>query len=233
MIRSLKEQIGSILRAVDGESGRVKDVLLNGGNWFVRHLVAVPHPPRLECQALILPREISKIREPEIFTVLTVEEIEARTGVRPAGVLSSGIWPLVVEGRVVSVRMGEEMVRPDGGQAGPVPAAPRDDVMALSGLLGSEMVWDDGPRGKLYDLLFDDDLWLIRFAVVALADPERKKMLVFPNWIGRGAGNELTVHVELFKGRFLRRPEFDERKHLYRRYEDIIDDIFPFENLSP
>jgi len=234
MILSMKDQIGSILFARDGQVGRISDLLFDARQWVVQFFVALPYPARPECRAFFSVSEIKKVRGLEVHTTISLDEIEARTDIAvPADdneVPSGYAWPFFMEGRVLSMSVGTEFLSPAATRVKEAPVTNAEfqtykGLKSISEMVGSEVRCNDGTVGTITDFLFEDKLWLVRFAVVALTLPEQKNIIVFPNWITQPVQKETGIILGFPENRLQHQPEFNPERHLNKEYEKIISDI--------
>jgi hypothetical protein len=236
MLKSLKEQTGLKLCMIDGESGTTDDILFDDRNWALWFFIAKPFPNQPSRYVCISPGEIAKLSDSEIHTTLSLDEIEARAAVSNNDPGQEPVaeepplypWPYVCESGIVSILPGGEF-GPRNSERGHVQTAeesiPKKNI-AMKGIhdvLGAEVRCEDGPAGTVVDFLFDDNQWLIRFAVVALQGQDGKKILVATNWIKLSGGKRAGLDLDFSLKQLPSQPRFCPEKQLNRTCEDIIN----------
>jgi hypothetical protein len=78
----------------------------------------------------------------------------------------------------------------------------------------------DGPIGRVRDLFFDDQTWVVRFLVVATDNwPSRRRALISPISIGTPNWTDKLLPISITKEQVRNSPEIDTEKPVSRQHE--------------
>ncbi len=236
MLRSLGNILGSVVRATDGEIGKVHDFFFDDHTWTVRYLVVETGDWLRRRRVLI---STSALGQPEwqghLFPVsLTQEQVRSSPDVdtdKPVsrqheiamnvhygwphywGLEPPPLGPLVVE----STR---DLAQPEVDTSDP-------HLRSLREVSGYSIQNDGNQIGLVDDFIADDEKWVIRYLVIAIGSHwPRKRVLIGPSWIGeiRWADKEVrTNHTQADLGKS---PEFDPAAAVNREYEVRLYDYY-------
>ena len=86
---------------------------------------------------------------------------------------------------------------------------------------------EDGEIGSVYDVLFDDEFWILRYLVV---DTGRwlsgRKVLLIPGVLGEPAWPERRLPVSLTRSQVEGSPDIDSDKPVSRQHETELNDYY-------
>lgn len=103
-----------------------------------------------------------------------------------------------------------------------VPTVPTVDSHLLNTkqLYGNKLVALDGNLGHLRDFYFDDNIWVVRYAIADTASwlPGRL-VLLSPHAFGKLDADENTLHINLRKAQVEDSPSIESHKPVSRQYE--------------
>ena len=78
----------------------------------------------------------------------------------------------------------------------------------------------DGTIGRVRDIYFDDESWVIRYFVVSTSEElRRRKVLISPIAIGQPNWSEKILHVSLTQAQVNNSPDIDTDKPVSRQQE--------------
>jgi hypothetical protein len=249
MLRSVKEIVGYVLGAKDGDIGRCDDFLFDDRDWVVRFMVAktakwLPGRKVVVSPAFLDQPDWTQRRLPVRLTKQQIEnsppldehapvsrayEIEYwRHYSQPpyTGILSPyGLGP------------GGFGAYPwPGGVVDPTPASvpgteirePKEEhLRSVEEVTGYDIAATDRDIGQVDDFIVDDQAWALRYLVVDTGHwlPGRKVLVATP-WLGSVDWTAQRLHVELDAESIRNGPEFDPTKPVNRRYEIEIHDYY-------
>lgn len=244
MLRSLKDIEGYILRARDGDIGKVTDFFLDDERWTVRYLVADTGGLLLGGRrVLISPISFREADwETQRFHVtLTKEQVESSPSIdtdQPVsrqrerelsrhygyplywgtpGLWGMGAYPVALAGQGWNQAPAEPSEEPD------------QDVHLRSAkeVRGYHIQGSDDSIGHVDDYILDDETWAIRYLVI---DTKNwwfgKKVLVAPEWAHRISWQDRKVHVDLSRRAIEQSPEWDPSAGVNREYEARLYDYY-------
>lgn len=237
MLRSLKNTLGYVLLAEDGDIGRCQDFLFDDTDWVTRYMVADTGKWIPRRKVLIAPRFLSEPDWPaEKFPVrLTKSEIEGSPPLdidlpvsrqheeALADYFELPLW--WAPGLTGDTADGDAVERGGSGVVAALidAAAPEADdphLRSLSEILGYTVDAHDGEAGNIADLMVDDDGWMIRYLVVDTGGwlPGRKVLLA-PTWLQELNWPEKRAVVDLTREAIEASPEYEPERPIYRAYE--------------
>jgi sporulation protein YlmC with PRC-barrel domain len=92
--------------------------------------------------------------------------------------------------------------------------------MKTSDLIGREVVAMDGEVGKIRDLYFDDERWVIRYLVIETGDwMSRRSVLVSPISVTTAGDADTPVSVNLTQAAIATGPDASSQQPVSRRFE--------------
>jgi hypothetical protein len=103
-----------------------------------------------------------------------------------------------------------------------VPSVPTVDshLENTKDLLGNSLAALDGDIGHLSDFYFDDNIWVIRYAVADTGDwLTGRLVLLSPHAFGKLDQNARTLHINLRKMQIQDSPSIESHKPVSRQYE--------------
>ena len=235
MLRSVKELSGYRIAALDGTAGALREFYFDDEKWLIRYLVVDTGkwlPGRL---VLISPAAVS---EPDwesksIAVNLSKERIEKSPVADAARPVSRSFeielldyygWP-------------HDTIRPNSAQGSPggtATAAKTSTAVDESAnlrssreVLGYAIEATDGEIGHVQDLIFDDEAFVLRYAVADTGNwlPGRK-VLVAVAWVERIDWPGRALYVNLTKQQVEDGPQFNPAEPVNRRYEARLYDFY-------
>jgi len=244
MLRSVKEIVGYVLAASDGEIGRCDDFLFDDRDWGVRFMVAktskwLPGRKVVVSPAFLDEPDWASRRLPVHLTKQQIEdsppldehapvsrayEIEYRRhySLPPYGVGPGGFgaypWPAEVVNPVPEPLVGAEAE---------IQEKKEEHLRSVEEVIGYIVAATDRDIGQVNDFIVDDQAWALRYLVVDTGNwlPGRKVLVATP-WLGLIDWAEQRLHVELDAESIRNGPEFDPTEPVNRRYEIEIHDYY-------
>jgi len=240
MLRKIKDLKGYTLDAKDTVPeektiGRVKDVLFDGENWVLRHLV-VDTGNWLPGRKVLIPLRIAGVPDLDDDRI-PIDRTKAE--IKNA--------PPVTADEPVSRQKEKSLHEHFGlplywtpaalGAAMPPPAPlKRDTPEDLEGdphlrsaneVAGYHVHAKDGDIGHVEDLLVDDDNWHIRYVIVDTRNwlPGRKVLLSI-EWFDKISWADRRVYTDLTQEQIKSSPEWDPEKEVGRPYEEVLYDHY-------
>lgn len=234
MLRSMKELQGYIIRALDGDIGKVHDFFFGDFEWTVRYLVAdtgtwlvgqrvLLSPSALgdpDWEAHSLPVHLTKNqveKSPPISMDKPVSrqmehDLHAYYGWRPYW---SGSAPMLSGQELEAVKE----------KRGAAEADPH--LRSTREVTGYQIQASDGDIGHVADFIVDDDLWVIRYLVIDTRNwLPGKKVLVSPAWVESVDWPERKLQIDLKRETIKACPEFDPSAPINREYEIRLYDFY-------
>jgi sporulation protein YlmC with PRC-barrel domain len=247
MLREVKALHGSKIHALDGEIGRVDEILFDDEHWTVRYLVVETGSWLFGRKVLISPLAFGQL-DLDHHTLninLTREQIEKSPGVetdRPVsrqweedyydyyswpyywgGMGGMGGWgPYWYPGALLAQPF-TNVVAPQ--QRYDDQARNDDDVHLRSTkeVTGYKIAAIDGHLGHVQDFIFDDATWRICYFAVDTRDWwPGKKVLLPPNWIDEVNWPERSVTVDVTRDQVQNAPEWNPDEPISRAFEDQL-----------
>jgi hypothetical protein len=242
MLQSIAELEGYRLLARDGEFGKLKDVyfddnsftaayvVVDTGTWLPGRKVLIPLvaldspdwgakvlPVELtkkqieNCPPIAVHKPVSRQEEIKLFEHLNVEPYWV-------GGLAAGGYPVPPK---------EAYEDEEGKKEADIETAGDPHLRSFNEIKGYHVQATDGDIGHIDDMYFDDEDWVIRYAVVDTRNwlPGRK-VIIASDWIDRINWVESRVHVDLTRHSVKNSPEFDDSSAITRTYEDILWDHY-------
>lgn len=247
MLRSTKEIIGYKILALDGEIGKVADFYLEEEAWTIRYLVVDIGFWILGRKVLLSPAALGKPDwNSQVFPVkLSKNQIENSPDIdtyKPVSrehEISLGNyyrWPFywtqlhtmaaapfvspVALKEMDSKRQDEHAkIQPDSD------ASAQYKLRSFQELVAYQVEGLDGSLGHVHDFIVDDETWIIRYLVLDADETARgKKILISPLWLRSVSYDEELVRIDLSQDSVVHSPNFDPKKPIQRKYEEIIYD---------
>ena len=240
MLRRVKDILGYPLAAVDGDIGKVHDCLFDDDFWIIRYLVVDTGGWLSEREVLISNVEVGKLDPalrdfPVDLTRSQIEnspELEENAPVhrqKEMEMVKYYGWPAYWDSTFVpgptaaGVAMAESLTetRPDHDQFNP-------HLRSVKEVCGYNIHARDGYMGKVKDLLFNEDDWLISYLLIDTHKwlPGGRSVRVAPVRVEKIRWADRTVYLNLDKKHIRDAPEFDDKGPLDRQYEIKLYEYF-------
>ena len=245
MFRSVKNLIGYPLQAVDGEIGRVADVLFDDRQWGVRYLVAHTGGWLTGRKVLLSPRDLE---EPELGWY--GKHLPVKLG--KESIQNS---PLLESDAPVSKEYEEEYARyykhhlywegafiwgatltPQSPPHTPEEVARHEEKLeeiaehhlrSVEELLGYQIQASDGEIGHVHDFVLEAPNWAIRHLVVDTRNwIPGKKVLVDVNWVAGFEWENGLAILDMSEDQVRNAPHFDPHAPINRDYESNLYDYY-------
>jgi hypothetical protein len=242
MLVGINKLHGYVIRATDGEIGKVDEFYFDDASWRVRYLVA-DTGNWLTGRRVLLPVTAlgPPSRESHCLTVsLTRKQVEDS--------------PDINTEQPITRRQDEELRRHFGWAyswaADPLlgdptfssTPAPMSAAMALEespephgdphlesakDVIGYHIQAVDSEIGHVEDFLVDDRGWVLRYIVVDTGNLlSGKKVLIAPEWVEKIEWTEAKMYVGLTRDRIREAPSFDPTAPITRDYESQLYDYY-------
>lgn len=242
MNRSLSDFVGCIVRARDGDIGKVQQFYFDDHTWTIRYMVINTvewHPGRqvlISTAALNRPEWESRAF-PVKLTRLQVQNSPSIDTDKPVSrqhemeLLKYYGWPIYWS------LIPYAGIRYPVHTHGPLSAkAKKKTSKKLAGdphlrstdrVTGYDIQASDGKIGHVQDYIVDDETWGIRFIVVNTRNWwPGKKVLVSPRWIERVSWDESKVFVDLSRESIRNSPEYDPSQPVSLDYAGRLFDHY-------
>jgi uncharacterized protein YrrD len=250
MFTAVRELNGSTINALDGEIGKVDEILFDDEHWTVRHLIVDTGLWLLGRKVLISPIACG-LPDPVLHTLnvnLTRERI-ARVDlelIRSPAVASGRpysrkwerdyydyfAWPYYWAGlnawgpyRYPAGLAGMRLGAADLEQQEAHDHADRGDshLRSAKEVIGFRIFAADGQLGHVQDFIVDDETWRICCLAVETSGPwSGKKVLLPPAWIGHVDWTGRTVTMNVTRDQVRNAPEWDPDQPISRASEEQL-----------
>jgi uncharacterized protein YrrD len=229
MLDRAKAITGYLLRARDGDFGKVKDFYFDDRAWTIRYLVADTDKWAVGRQILIPPNALIAVDRDDkyISIALTKKQIEDSPPLRSDKPVSRQFeqayygffgWPIYWGFEEERAKDEEKARRRNRGDP---------DLRSAKAVRGYHIHASDGPVGHVDDFIIDDETWAIRYLIVDTKDwLPGKKVLISPRWIERISWKEQQVFIALSRDAIGRAPEYGDESHVARDYEAALHDHY-------
>jgi hypothetical protein len=237
MNRSLNNWVDCVVRANDGDVGKVEQFYFDDLTWTIRYMVVSTGGRRPGRNILISLAALGKPDwEKRVFPVnLTLAQVhssphtdidEPLSRQHEAELHKHYAWP-VYWGGGFYVTPGYGMATIPASAAETAAQASSSGVRRVDPHLrstrevtGCAVRATDGDIGHVEDFLVDDETWVIRYLLVNTRNwlPDRR-VLVSPRWIGRISWADKAVSVDLSRAAVKKSPKFDPSKPVSLDYE--------------
>lgn len=228
MIRSFNKIQGSIVKVLDGEIGKLKDLYFDDRSWKIKYFV-VELGSWFPGNVVVPAALVSPIDDTSLKMQLTKAELLASP---TADSLSQSSFQELYQSSTLYNSVGG---LENNLCAGPVIIAPDlNDILiwnypflrSCSNVSRYEIVARDGGAGTNQDLLIDDSQWLVRFVIASIdRNGEVEKKIYDPHIIEDIDWALEIVNITLPMNQAFFRPCFDASRHLDISYEMIVKDI--------
>lgn len=230
MIRSAKDLRSSTIQAIDGEIGRVDDLLFDDEHWWIRYfvvdtggwltgrkvLVTPPAVASADPDTGVLQVRLSREQvqnSPDIDTDRPISrqreaEYMDYYGYTPYWALGAGAtgWGAVP---TVVAPVPPAADEPDAPERSAEPHAD-SHLRSVREVRGYNVQATDEPIGHIEDFLFEEQSWAIRYVVVDTRNwlPGRH-VLIPPEWIARVSWAERSAFASVPRALIRESPEYD------------------------
>ncbi|MFP4522021.1 MAG: PRC-barrel domain-containing protein [Fibrobacterota bacterium] len=242
MLRLIKEITGYHIRGINGDIGKVKDLIFDERNTAIRYLVADVGKFILEKDVLI---STVSLNEPEwssktVPVNLNTEQIREAPGIDSHQTVSRQHeieihevygWPIywAVPGAddEFYARQGlnpEVVVKDEKAEE----AEQKETFLrSFNEITGYSVKSGDEAVGEVKDMVMDDITWKIRYFVIEAGKFLNKRdFIVSPDWIDSYDWGESSVSVNVDSEKIKECPEFNPSEPINRKYEKILYDYY-------
>lgn len=226
----------SIVRAKDGDAGRVGAFLFDDEDCSICYMVVVPGDGLSGRMVLVSPDYVDAVdRQSRVMHVgLTRGQIESSPDVvddPPVSVqqavqapASHAAMPYLGSGWEAATQPLPAPYPGDFSREAPVgyPYLRWGDshLRSTSEVLGYSINARDGKVGHVEDFVVDDEAWVIRYVAVDTRDwLPAKKVLISPRWVLRVSWEQREVMADLGEKQIENAPRWDPRAPIDRGYE--------------
>lgn len=234
---SIGSMIGFVIRATDGDLGKVDEFYFDDQTWTVRYIVVETGNWLSGRKVLISPVAFGKPEfEHGTFSVnLTRAQVRSSPDVdtqqpihrqHETALHEHYRWPWRggyggTFGTTPLPLSADETI----AEQEDVPSGRVDDPHLRSSrqVTGYHIHATDGEIGHVEDFIVDDENWMIRFLVVDTRNwLPGKKVLLSPQWIKSVQWADSSVHFDLPRNAVENSPEFDPSRPISRDYEAFL-----------
>ncbi len=238
------------IKAKDGEIGKIDDVLFDDEHWGVRYFVVDTGPLFFGRTVLLAPTSVREIvwDEQAVVVDLSVEQVKDSPDVDMAKPVSRQAledlhdhyaWP-VVWGRghwnppsgpigmggtaAAPVVEGQEEQIPEPVQEEqPGPEDWDPSLRSAKEVIGYAILTEDGPLGKIEDLLLSDENLSIRYIVADASGLfEERQVVLCVDWLHRFAWTENEAVFDLSEEQVRKAPPYDENEPFTEEDEERL-----------
>lgn len=231
MIRSYMKMQGTLICALDGEIGKLKDVYFDDRNWKVQYFIVELGSWFSGKDVLVPPALVSPFDGTSLKVQLTKRELKTCSSADSA-------IPVSLQQRYHERNLFN-LVYTSGCfmGSGPIIVPPIQDnsknaiwddphLWSCKSVSRYEILARDGDVGSNQDMLIDDNQWLIRFIVASIeCDGELQEKLYDPQIVEDIEWALEIVNISETKGKVLSRRAFDATRHLDISYETVAKNM--------
>jgi sporulation protein YlmC with PRC-barrel domain len=240
MLRSINKLKNFKVKTSDGEIGGIDYFFFDDETWTVRYLVVNTGNWLTGRQVLISPYSINHLDwvENVLDLSLTKEQVEGSPEIdvlRPisrqqeAAFLNYYDYPYYW-GSAEPLGLAPELRQEERAVSTAVGSTQRNDEIPTDSHLrstqtvsGYHIAAQDGDIGHVEDFVIDDEIWAVRYLVIATRNWwPGKKVIVAPQWITAVDWRDSKVHVNLTREAIKGSPEFSEATLISREYENQL-----------
>jgi len=244
LFNSISHLIETQAHAVDGDLGPIRDALFDDHRWAIRYLVVNARAWLAEREVLISPYSIKQpvghdrrvevaltrrlvAASPDMDTELPITRKQERELMRhyhyPEYWHGDGLWALraMPAPKLSPLPFSAPRV-PHAAAAGEGEGGLVDlPLRSAEGILDFEVRAADNTLGRVQDVVFDDESWLIRYLVVDTHGwwPRGRKVLVGLHWVDRVDWTLQHMHVTLTRDQVRASPAYQDVASIHRDYE--------------
>lgn len=247
MLREVKGLHGATIHALDGEIGRVDEILFDDKHWTVRYLIVDTGKWLSGRKVLISPMAFGRLNwEANTFDInLTRDQIENSPGVETNEPVSRQwerdyydyyAWPYywVGMGGWGPYWYPETLYsRPDSNDIQGLTPAQRADAQTRDHndahlrstklVTGYGIAATDGNLGHVEDFIVNDETWRICYIAVDTRDWwPGKKVLLPPEWISHVSWPDHNITVDVSREQVWNAPEWEHGQPISRMFEDQL-----------
>ena len=241
MLANATQLKGLIIRATDGEIGKVRQFFFDDDTWAIRYLVVETGGWLANRQVLISPFAINEAdwRAKRLMVALTRKQVADSPDIdthqpisrqHEASYLAYYGYPYYWSGPNLwgsaYYPAGASIPSADSLQAIPYGIgnqAMDSHLRSSAALTGYHMEASDGEIGHLDSFLLDDELWAIRYLEVATRNWwPGQKVLVSPGWVEHVSWTDSKIHVALSRDAIQTAPAYTAATPVTREYENRL-----------
>lgn len=236
MLRSIKEVQGYKIHASDGPIGSVEQFFFDDQTWMIRYAVVNTGSWLLGREVLITPSAFLQPNWNDRSFPLKLMKDQIRNS------------PQIDTQKPISRQQELKLHNSFGwipywenAAPGAIPAPAQistavqeiqdeelnSHLRSTKEVFGYNIQARDGEIGHLEDFIFDDEIWMIRYAVVDTRKwlPGRK-VLLSKDWIDAINWSNKNIHMDLSQKSIESSPEFDPAAPVNRTYEERMYDYY-------
>jgi hypothetical protein len=232
---------GLVIRATDGEIGKVDQLYFDDESWVIRYLTVKTGGWLEDREILISPFSVTNVDWPakRLDVALTKKQVKDSPNIdtkRPVSrqyeteYLGYYGYPVYWGGPLMWGRgsypygLTNRIPTPKEVLAGDVRRASMDShLRSTTAVTGYHIEAEDGEIGHVAGFFMDDEAWAIRYIEVATRNWwPGKKVLVSPAWIQKVSWVDSKVYVGLYRDAIQTAPLFVDSVSLTREYEDRL-----------
>ena len=240
MLREVKGLHRLTIQALDGEIGKVVEILFDDAHWTVRYLVVETGSWLFGRKVLISPLAFKDVKweEYQLHCSLTCKQIKNSPSVDtdepvsrqwesdyygyhgwPTYWGSMGRWGAYsYPGALLSQPFGSAVTQ----QTAADPAREHNDahLRSTKEVTGYKISATDGHLGHIEDFIIDDETWRINYLAVDTRNWwPGKKVLLPPDWIGSVNWSDRSVTVNVTRDQVRNAPEWGAGQPISRAFE--------------
>jgi len=243
MLLSIKHLLQySLLSSDEEDLGQIRDYYFDDYYWIVRYVCVDGREWLPDRKILLSPVVLNRPdrRGKSITALVTKKRVEESPSYDADEPISRHMeneivtyynWPLYWQGMTARVPgiAGMPPGSPERNRAHAKQEKPKGDphLRSAKQVIGYKVRAEDGPAGKIDDLIVEYGFWNINYIVITTgAAALKKKVLIPPRWIIRINGAQSEVYVDLSREAVRGGPEFDPAAPVNREYEERLYDYY-------
>jgi hypothetical protein len=235
MLRNLSGYDGYTIGAKDRELGKVRDFYFDDRYWVIRYIVVDTGAWLLGRKVLISPQSLahSDAKGKTLYVSLTAKQVEDCPPIDAVKSVSREMESQLAQHfgwsrywrSSVSVGQAANLER---SLAKGTEDAEGVHLRSANEVTGYFLEADDGPVGRVEDLIIEDDDWGVRYLAVLAPHTSLsgRKVLIAQQWITRVSWTERKVHVDVLREAVKNSPKYVPSAPVNREFETRVYDYY-------
>jgi len=244
MLLSVKELLGYVLMAKDGEIGECKDFLFDDAKWVIRYMVADTRKWLVGRKVLISPisMDVPDWGTRKFPVKLTTEQIRESPPLDADAPVSrkyeikwfdyygwptywgaGGLWGAAPYPSALYLKRLEKVIEKRAEPEDP----DESHLRSIREVKGYEVHAAEEDIGYVEDFIMESERWVLRYLVVDTGKwRSGEKVLVASSWVKMIDWAGLSVYLDLSRDAVKDSPEYDPSEPINREYETMLYDHY-------
>lgn len=222
MLREVKKMQGWRVHALDGELGRVEELLFDDEHWIVRSVVLETGNWLASRKVLLSPLVFTNFNDLEktVGVSLTQEQVKNNPDVASTPPVTQQ-WEASYSSDDPTHSLGDDLSRDHAA------AHLRNSKEVTS----YTVLATDGSLGHVEDFLVDDTSWKVTYLAVDTKDwLLGKTVLVPPTWIESISGTDRSVRLGATREHIKNAPDWETGQLVTPRFEELLQAYYAYKN---